>query len=402
MQLFLEDHPRMLIQQIGGGRGAWVIPQKRLGSEHVTDFLVAQKASDGFIWYAVELERPQEKMFNENGDPSATLNHALRQIGDWRDWLSNNRGYAARPRERSGLGLIDIDPELEGLIIIGRNANVDQSTTERRRRLMRERRVKIETYDWLLHQARERSAAWKERIVASMMDVLSISPRREEPARKAVREVFGGTFGMSTTVSATRDIDWEGVDLNPDYPDVVAPLKIVYARGKEVDRPLQLNDWEDWTDNVVRYLGFNHSLLVTESVPAENLQEALALEQEGIWFLAQGAHMFFRIDILVYLPPAIGYDEKRNRVAIAREVLLRSIPDPALERERELERERAAELKVNSLSLTPGDRVEHDKFGFGTVQATPGSGAKAEAIIDFGEEVGVKHLILRYSPLKKL
>jgi hypothetical protein len=42
------------------------------------------------------------------------------------------------------------------LIIIGRNADVDQSTIERRRRLMRESRVKIETYDWLLSQAGER------------------------------------------------------------------------------------------------------------------------------------------------------------------------------------------------------------------------------------------------------
>lgn len=156
MQEFLEDHPLFLTQLISGGSGAWVIPQRRLGAEYVTDFLIAQEASGGFAWYAVELERPQAKVFNKNGDPSAALNHALRQIGDWRDWLSNNRDYAARPHERSGLGLIDIDPELEGLIIIGRDANVDRDTTERRRRLMRERRVKIETYDWLLSQAKER------------------------------------------------------------------------------------------------------------------------------------------------------------------------------------------------------------------------------------------------------
>ena len=70
MQRFLEDHPRILTQQISAGRRAWVIPQKKLGSEHVTDFLLAQKASGGFVWYAVELERPQAKMFIKNGDPS--------------------------------------------------------------------------------------------------------------------------------------------------------------------------------------------------------------------------------------------------------------------------------------------------------------------------------------------
>ena len=156
MQRFLEDHPLFLTQQISGGSGAWVIPQRRLGAEHVTDFLIAQSASGGFVWYAVELERPQAKVFNKNGDPSATLNHALRQISDWRNWLSRNRDYATRPPGQSGLGLIDIDPELEGLIIIGRDANIDESTIERRRRLMRESRIKIETYDWLLSQAKER------------------------------------------------------------------------------------------------------------------------------------------------------------------------------------------------------------------------------------------------------
>ena len=156
MQRFLEDHPLFLTQQISGGSGAWVIPQRRLGAEHVTDFLVALKASGGFVWHAVELESQHAKVFNRNGDPSATLNHALRQIRDWRSWLSRNRDYATRPLEQSGHGLIDIDPELEGLIIIGRDANVDQATTEQRRRLMHESRVKIETYDWLLSQAIER------------------------------------------------------------------------------------------------------------------------------------------------------------------------------------------------------------------------------------------------------
>lgn len=92
---------------------------------------------------------------------------------------------------------------------------------------------------------------------------------------------------------------------------------------------------------------------------------------------------------------------KKSRVAVAREVLQRYIPDPAVARQRELEQERESERKVAALSLTLGDRVEHDRFGFGTVQSISGSGAKTEALIDFGEELGVKHLVLRYAPLKK-
>jgi DNA helicase-2/ATP-dependent DNA helicase PcrA len=51
--------------------------------------------------------------------------------------------------------------------------------------------------------------------------------------------------------------------------------------------------------------------------------------------------------------------------------------------------------------LAPGDRVNHDKFGLGTVVSADGYGDNAEAKIDFGS-YGVKHLVLRYAPLEKL
>ena len=53
-------------------------------------------------------------------------------------------------------------------------------------------------------------------------------------------------------------------------------------------------------------------------------------------------------------------------------------------------------------ALSPGDRVNHDKFGLGTVVAADGYGDSAEAKIDFGGEYGLKHLVLRYAPLEKL
>jgi len=53
-------------------------------------------------------------------------------------------------------------------------------------------------------------------------------------------------------------------------------------------------------------------------------------------------------------------------------------------------------------ALVPGDRVNHDKFGLGTVVSTDGYGDNAEAKIDFGGQYGVKHLVLRYAPLEKL
>lgn len=53
------------------------------------------------------------------------------------------------------------------------------------------------------------------------------------------------------------------------------------------------------------------------------------------------------------------------------------------------------------VSLEPGDRVTHSKFGLGTVVSTSGSGDKADATIDFGS-AGTKRLLLRYAPVEKL
>ncbi|ROR90158.1 DNA helicase PcrA [Nocardioides aurantiacus] len=52
-------------------------------------------------------------------------------------------------------------------------------------------------------------------------------------------------------------------------------------------------------------------------------------------------------------------------------------------------------------SLDPGDRVQHDSFGLGTVIALEGAGDNAVASVDFGTE-GVKRLLLRYAPVEKL
>ncbi|MGM1075885.1 DNA helicase PcrA [Streptomyces sp. H28] len=60
---------------------------------------------------------------------------------------------------------------------------------------------------------------------------------------------------------------------------------------------------------------------------------------------------------------------------------------------------RTAEKPVVSLAV--GDRVTHDQFGLGTVVGVKGTGANAEATIDFGD-TKPKRLLLRYAPVEKL
>ncbi len=53
-------------------------------------------------------------------------------------------------------------------------------------------------------------------------------------------------------------------------------------------------------------------------------------------------------------------------------------------------------------SLQAGDLVNHDSYGLGRVLSVEGRGDDPEAKVDFGEEYGIKHLLLRYAPVEKL
>ncbi len=156
IQSFLQLNPILLLQHLGGGHGRWVIPKQRLGAEYVTDFLIGERSSIGFEWQAVELESPNVPMFNKKGDPSKELTHAIRQIQDWRAWLSRNQNYAARPKAEGGLGLSDIISTLHGLILLGRRKDINPSTSELRRQMVHNSNISIHSYDFLIDCAKGR------------------------------------------------------------------------------------------------------------------------------------------------------------------------------------------------------------------------------------------------------
>jgi hypothetical protein len=154
IQKFLSKKPMLLARLLGGGHGRWVIPKQKLGSQYVTDFIIGERSSIGFEWYAVELEGPLAKMYTKAGDPTCKLTHAIRQIQDWRAWIQRNQNYAARNRSENGLGLTDIVSAVPGLILMGRRSDVSAGTSERRRQMVLDLNIKIHSYDWLLESER--------------------------------------------------------------------------------------------------------------------------------------------------------------------------------------------------------------------------------------------------------
>jgi DNA helicase-2/ATP-dependent DNA helicase PcrA len=60
----------------------------------------------------------------------------------------------------------------------------------------------------------------------------------------------------------------------------------------------------------------------------------------------------------------------------------------------------ASELRRDVPSLAVGDRVNHQRHGLGRVLAVEGQGTRAQAQVDFGEQV--VWIVLRHAPIDKL
>jgi hypothetical protein len=70
----------------------------------------------------IELESPNERAFTKAGLPGKKLAEALKQVRDWRTWLTDNVAYA-----RNELGLKDIDASCPSYVVIGRRGSLDAS-----------------------------------------------------------------------------------------------------------------------------------------------------------------------------------------------------------------------------------------------------------------------------------
>jgi Domain of unknown function (DUF4263) len=139
IQRHLARNPHLLVQHMGGGHGRWVLSQKRLGSEYVPDFVMAERSTGGFEWQFVELQSPRERLFvASSGRQSRHLDEGIRQIFEWRRWLGNNFNYAQRSRSKDGLGLTDISARDTGLLLIGRAVDLDENDKQRRKQLDQE------------------------------------------------------------------------------------------------------------------------------------------------------------------------------------------------------------------------------------------------------------------------
>ncbi|MDR4505208.1 MAG: DUF4263 domain-containing protein [Candidatus Scalindua sp.] len=120
LQTLFASYANLLAPLAPPGSTYWCLDRPRFGAEFVPDFLLASRTSSGFRWTMVELESPNERVLTKSGLPAKKLAEALKQIRDWRMWLTDNVAYA-----RDQLGLKDIEAICPSYVIIGRRGSLD-------------------------------------------------------------------------------------------------------------------------------------------------------------------------------------------------------------------------------------------------------------------------------------
>jgi hypothetical protein len=143
LQTLFASHPSLMGPLTPAGGGYWCLDRPRLGAELVPDFLLGTITSVGFRWVMVELESPLERALTKGGLPAKKLAEALKQVRDWRTWLTDNVAYA-----RSELGLKDIDGSCHAYVVIGRRGSLDPTQVKTYRALSTDDTT-VMTYDRL-------------------------------------------------------------------------------------------------------------------------------------------------------------------------------------------------------------------------------------------------------------
>lgn len=152
IQQFIEAFPRVLTALLGG-HTRFCVPRPALGGRYIPDFLISDVNSLGIRWILVELETPESNVTLKGvNDLEQHARRGVTQVKEWREWLLNNLGMARRSKRREGLGLVDIRPRSEGLVLVGRRSLLFENADAVRYPIREGDDINVHTYDWLVEQ----------------------------------------------------------------------------------------------------------------------------------------------------------------------------------------------------------------------------------------------------------
>ena len=185
------------------GQKSIVISKIPMGSDHVTDFVVAtDTASYGFAYEFVELESPHTSAYTSKGNPSARLSMAIQQVMNWQRWLDANRSEAKKAFPSKPFKLYE-SPNFSFTIYIGRSDRLDESLALRNI-YAKKINVKLHGFDHLSERLREPMVGVFPLIFSSEMD--STMPH----LRNELANPFTSAYSWG---------DWREMVRHPEFSD---------------------------------------------------------------------------------------------------------------------------------------------------------------------------------------
>ena len=161
LQQYLEQHKKILIAAFGQPEWVYnfVLPKFKFGSDYISDFVVFTGQSYSYWIKLIELEPSTSQVFTKQGDYAQRLNHAIKQVDEWSDWIKRNEPYfrdclqkALQKEYPSFSETLDYTRRfiVSSKIVIGRRAILSVDDNKRRAQEYEKSNLDIITYDRLV------------------------------------------------------------------------------------------------------------------------------------------------------------------------------------------------------------------------------------------------------------
>lgn len=173
----LKRYPQVILWTFAwtGGHTKYVLYEFPFGSRYRADFVVLLSYSGVWEVVFIECENTDDTVITQKGTPTSRMNQALSQIGDWKDYIENNKvqiqsDLASWCKNRDLLGfhkgqeVMNMSGDylsnpntvvrFDYRVVIGRRSTVTKEARRKIEQSVRSTGIEIFTYDRLLDVAK--------------------------------------------------------------------------------------------------------------------------------------------------------------------------------------------------------------------------------------------------------
>lgn len=140
-----------------GHHDAFAFKEFELPPNHLVDYLLVGKNSDGYEFVFIELENAYGQITNVDGEFGTTIRKGIKQVNDWDNWIESNYSSLRLVYDKY-LGKIETLPRefheldksrLHYVVIAGRRKDFTKKTYQLKRKLLKSNNILLLHYDSL-------------------------------------------------------------------------------------------------------------------------------------------------------------------------------------------------------------------------------------------------------------